>query len=64
MTLDTLKQKASPHLSYQWHPITLNKRCYESPSARWGHSMVLAENDIYVFGGYAGFINEYESLIS
>ena len=54
MNIDTLKQKSTSHSPFQWHSVTLNQRSYECPSARWGHSMVLAENNIYVFGGYAG----------
>ncbi len=56
---------APPTSNFEWHRASYSQRSVEIPSARWGHSMTLAKDDLYVFGGYAGNnLIEYPIVIS
>jgi len=52
MNSNTPKNKTLLHHAFEWNRISLNKRGREIPSPRWGHTMTLIDNDLYVFGGY------------
>jgi len=39
---------------YQWRTVELSNKAKEAPSPRWGHSMILNHDCLYIFGGYAG----------
>jgi hypothetical protein len=40
--------------SYPWKAVLKSNYTREAPSARWGHSMTLANERIFIFGGYGG----------
>jgi hypothetical protein len=39
---------------YSWKAVIKSEYNREVPSARWGHSMILVNDHILIFGGYAG----------
>jgi hypothetical protein len=40
--------------AFEWRTVELSHKSKEVPSSRWGHSMILTHDYLFVFGGYAG----------
>jgi len=53
MSSNTPKNKTLLSHAFEWNKVCLNQKNRETPSSRWGHSMTLTENDLFVFGGFA-----------
>lgn len=45
-----------PPKTLTWNPVLLSKGSKSGPTARWGHTMTLANDSIYIFGGYASIV--------